>query len=288
MGRRGIVRVEVGDGLSLWARATGDGAGGGSVIVPGAAIDADLCPLAEDRPVVFYDTRARGRSDAVHSQHRVGFWADVADAERIRRSFSLERAAWMGWSYLAGVVVRHALMAPARVSRLVLVTPIGPASSLGGRWVMDAPPGGLAHLDQLRAAGVDREDPERFCRAWREVYLPLQVADPTCLEHVASDPCRCANEWPGRVTETLANVFIDLGIYDWRDELGTLDVPVLVVQGDDDSDHAAARGWVDALPDARMLLLGGVRRLPWLEDPDTFFGAVGEFLAGRWPAGCER
>jgi proline iminopeptidase len=275
-------------GARLWSRRVGDGTAT-PLAVPGAVVDEDLETLASARPVIFYDSRNRGRSDPVTAIDRLGFWAEVADAETVRSDLGLERASWLGWSYLAGVVIRHALAHPVRVDRLVLVAPIGPGSDVRSEMVHDAPAGGLARLDQLRAAGVDRTDPERFCEAWHDVYDPMLVADPGCLAARRSRPCRHANEWPARVTSALAHVFVDLGPYDWRSELAALEVPTLVVHGGrDPSNEAAASAWVSALPDARLLVIDDVCRLPWLEAPAAFFGAVEEFLAGAWPAGARR
>lgn len=281
-------QLETADGARLWHRTAGP-ATASPLIVPGAVVDEDLAPLAEHHRVVFYDSRGRGRSDAIADPTRLSFGLEVDDAERVRASLGAERASWLGWSYVAGVVVRHALAHLVRIDRLVLVAPIGPAASLGSEMVHDASPAGLARLDQLRAAELDRDDPERFCEEWRSVYMPLQVCDPVSLERTRSRPCAHANEWPAHVTTTLAHVFISLGSYDWRPELGGLDVPVLVVHGADDvGQRDAAVAWVTALPDARLLELDGVRRLPWLESPDAFFAPVREFLAGTWPAAAHR
>jgi proline iminopeptidase len=280
--------LETPDGVGLWYRQAGP-LQGASLVVPGATVDADLDELTERHRVAFYDSRNRGRSDAVSDPTRIGFDHEVDDAETVRRGLGIERTSWLGWSYLAGVVVRHALAHPVRVDRLVLVSPIGPAASLGSDLVHDAEPGGLARLDQLRAAGLDRDQPQRFCEEWRAVYLPLQVSDPASLQRMRSRPCEHPNEWPAHVTAALAHVFIALGDYDWRPELAALDVPALVVHGADDvGQRDAAVAWVTALPNARLLELDGVLRLPWLEAPQAFFGAVSEFLAGRWPAAARR
>jgi proline iminopeptidase len=270
-------------GARLWVRHVGEGAAT-PLIVPGAVIDDDLLALGTHRPVVFYDSRNRGRSDQVLQPDRLGFWAEVADAESVRSQMRLERASWLGWSYQAGIAVRHALAHPVRVDRLVLVAPIGPGSDVRSEMVHDAPAGGLARLDQLRASGVDRSDPQQFCEAWHEVYDPDQVLDPAHLSRRRSRPCDHPNEWPTRVTGALAHVFVELGAYDWRAELARLEVPTLVVHGAADGANAAvAAAWIEALPDARLLVLDDVCRLPWLEAPATFFGAVEQFLAGTWP-----
>jgi pimeloyl-ACP methyl ester carboxylesterase len=196
----------------------------------------------------------------------------------------------LGWSYLAGVAVRDALSHPDAVERLILVAPIAPHTRPDLGRGHDAPPGALAHLDQLRAAGVDRSDPRRFCEAWREVYLPLQLADPgESFARVRSRPCDHPNEHPDRVVRSLAHVFLDLGIYDWRPELEALDRPVLVIGGQaDEAGREAGVEWVTTLPDARLLEVPGACRLPWVERPDLFLPAVSAFRAGDWPPGARR
>lgn len=289
--------IRTADGHELWTRdEPGTDARIGSppahdpVIVPGAVVDADFEPLVEGGGrVVFYDTRNRGRSDSVDDPAQLGFWHEVADLESVREASGLERTAVLGWSYVAGVAARYALLHPRRVTRLVLVNPIALVTGADLGTPRDAAPGALAHLDQLRAAGVDQDDPRRFCEEWRQVYLPLQLADPGAFERVRSRPCDHDNERPSRVTSSLAHVFLDLGMYDWRQDLTALEHPVLVVHGSaDEAGRSAAVEWVTTLPDARLLELPGTSRLPWVEDPAAFFGAVDCFLRGEWPATAHR
>ncbi len=92
-------------------------------------------------------------------------------------------------------------------------------------------------------------------------------------------PCECANEWPDNAAQAVAHVLVDLGRYDWHVELRDLELPVLVVVGDDDeAGVAAGEAWVLGLPDARGVVLPGVGRFPWVESPDRFFAEVNAFL----------
>jgi len=239
---------------------------------------------------VFYDSRNRGRSDPVDDPARLGFGVEVRDLGAVRAWTSAPRVSVLGWSYLAGVAVRDALSHPDAVERLILVAPIAPHTSPDPGQGRDAPAGGLARLDQLRAAGVDRDDPQRFCEAWREVYLPLQLADPgASFARVRSRPCEHPNEHPDRVVRSLAHVFVDLGIYDWRSEAAALERPVLVIVGGaDEAGRDAGVEWVTTLPDARLLEVPGAYRLPWVERPDVFFAAAAAFRAGDWPPAARR
>jgi proline iminopeptidase len=274
------------DGARLHYRISGSGPV--TLVVPGAAFDDDLHPLAERHRVVFYDARNRGRSDPIDDAGRLGFYREVDDLERVREHLGLERVAVLGWSYNAGIAACYALTRTVRVSHLVLVAPIAPHSDFALDPSPPPAPHLLAHLDQLRADGLEARDPEAYCRAWRRVYVPVLMGDPRSFERLRSDPCACANEWPAHVTRALAHVFVDLGVYDWRDALRRLDTPTLVVHGARDQiPVSSAAAWADLMPAARLLTLPEVGHFPWAEAPDDFFGAVASFLAGSWPDGTE-
>jgi pimeloyl-ACP methyl ester carboxylesterase len=266
------------DGVQLWYRSLGSGTD--TLVVPGAAADVDLDALATDRRVIFYDARNRGRSDRLTAASQLGFYREVDDLDAARAHFGLERFAVFGWSYNAAVVAYYAMARPVRVSQMVLVSPIAPRSELDVDPAPAPAPHLLAELDQLKADGLDTRDPEAYCRAWRRVYVPVLMGDPAAFDRLRAEPCACRNEWPDHVARALAHVFIDLGIYDWRDELRRLDIPTLVVHGEADQiPLRSAEEWRDALPAAQLLPLAGVGHFPWVEASDAFFGAVRTFLA---------
>lgn len=274
------------DGVELWYRRLGDGRD--PLVVPGAVVDADLEDLAGvDRQVVFVDPRNRGRSATVTDPARLGFHREVQDLEVVRMSLRFETMSVLATSYLAGVAARYAVEHPARVTRLVLVNPIGPVAGLAPPQEPD--PGALARLDQLRAGGLPERDPRAYCEEWRRVYLAAQVGDPEALERIRSRPCAHPNEWPDHVTRALAHVFVDLGLHDWRPELGRLEIPTLVLQSDlGGARREVAEQWILALPDARLVMMEEVGRHPWVEAPERFFPVVDTFLGGAWPNGAVR
>jgi proline iminopeptidase len=60
----------------------------------------------------------------------------------------------------------------------------------------------------------------------------------------------------------------------------TLDVPVLVVAGEEDPRPPfAVDSLVAALPDAERVVLSGVGHLPWLEDPEALRTVLRGFLS---------
>jgi proline iminopeptidase len=280
----GIITTD--DGVDLRYRVAGSG--DVTLVVPGAAFDADLAGLTENHRVVFYDARNRGRSSSVDDAAHLGFYLEVDDLERVRAHLGLDRVAVLGWSYNAGVAACYAMTRADRVSHLVLVAPIAPRSDFAVDPSPPPAPHDLARLDQLRADGLERRDPEAYCREWRKVYVPILMGEPEAFGRLRADPCACENEWPDRVTRALAHVFLDLGVYDWTDGMRSLAAPTLVVHGElDQIPVAAARQWVDVVPPARLLTLPGVGHFPWVEAPEPFFGAVSEFLDDTWPVRAE-
>jgi len=272
-------RIEVAPGITVWYRAVGDGPD--VVIVPTAGNSADFDGLrAPGLTVLFYDVRGRGRSDPV-TVADAGFLEEASDLETIRRAFGIERFSAVGCSYHAGVVVTHALTRPGTVERMVLVSAIPLRASARPAPGREPEPHQVAHLDQLEAAGLRASDPAALCRAWREVYVPLLMGRPEAFVRL-TPVCELPNEHPWAVARSLVHVFAQLATYDWRPALRDLDIPTLVVHGSEDHDPVEhAIEWVDALADARLLELGGIGQLPWVEDPDRFFGVVGRFLTGE-------
>lgn len=274
-------RIEVAPGLTVWYRIVGSGSD--VVIVPTAGNSGDFDELAAPGlTVLFYDVRGRGRSDPVDAAD-AGFLAEVADLDTVRQAFAIDRFSAVGCSYHAGVVVSHAILHPETVDRLILVSAVPVRASARPAPAREPEPHQVAHLDQLEAAGLRSSDPAALCRAWREVYVPLLMGRPEAFAQL-TPVCDLPNEHPWNVARSLVHVFAQLATYDWRPALRDLDIPTLVVHGSEDHDpveHAVE--WVDALPDARLLELGGIGQLPWVEDPQRFFGVVGRFLGGERP-----
>jgi proline iminopeptidase len=272
-------RVTVDDGTRLWCRIHGDGPS--AVVVPAHGNASELAGL--DVPgarTVFYDVRGRGRSDAVDDPADLGLGREVADLEAVRAACGADRVSVVAWSYHAGVAAAYALEHPERVERVVLAAPIPIHSGWHPEPAPEPEPHQLAHLDQLEASGLRTSDPAAFCRAWREVYVPMIMGDPSAFDRLAP-VCDLANEHPWVVTRHLVFVFAELGAYDWRPALRDLSVPVLVAHGTRDPlAVAAALEWVDAVGDGRLLELEGAGRFPWVERPERFFTTVNRFLAG--------
>ncbi len=250
----------------------------------------DLEPLAEGRVLLFYTQRGGGRSDPVEDPERLGLEAHVRDLEALRRHFGLERLTLLGHSGGAGIVARYALEHPDRVERMLLVAPMPPARAPFGpaavrAFVARFDSVTLSRLQALHASLPDAENPTAVCQEIARTVLPLAyLATAEAAERMRGDFCSAPPERLRTEARRLAAFQQSLGAWDWRSELGALHVPTLVVHGARDAiPEASARAWVDALPNARLLVLPEADHYPHVDQPEAFFPAAEQFLEGSWP-----
>lgn len=284
----GYIPIE--KGMRLYYRIVG--AGPQTVIVPSArSLAADFEPFAQEHRLIFYDSRGRGGSDTIVDDSRVWTDYEIDDLEAVRQYFGLEQMALIGWSYLGGVTALYAMKYPERVSRLVLMCSVSPRwpaphdnyEELGRKAEARTDPQGVKRLEEMRQAGVEVADMERYCREYNSVYLPRQMGKPEALARMRSDPCVFPNEWPQNLEKHWRNHFPSESMeWDWRSGLSSLQIPTLVIHGTEDLiGLESSREWVTALPQASLLVLEGSGHFPHLEVPEVFFPAVGRFLRGE-------
>ncbi len=124
--------------------------------------DRALAPLADRRAIVFYDQRGSGLSQLVTDPAHLTAQDHVRDLEALRRHFRIARMQLVALSWGAGLAALYAQAHPARVERLLLVSPMAPAKALdlgrGGASgercgePCDVPPAALANSAAVESA----------------------------------------------------------------------------------------------------------------------------------------
>jgi pimeloyl-ACP methyl ester carboxylesterase len=236
-----------------------------------------MAPLAELGRAVAFDRPAYGLTE----RPLPGEWegenpyspdAQVALTVGLMDALGIDRAVLMGNSAGGTVAMRTALAHPERVTALVLVDPaVYGTGGMVPRWLrplLDTPQMrrlGPLIARRIRSWGLD------FARsAWHD---PALITDEVWEGYLK--PLK-AQDWDRALWESTRAARPS----DLRERLGDLNLPVLVVTGDDDRIVPTERSVQLAaeLPDADLVVIPTCGHVPHEECPGPFLGAVVPFL----------
>ncbi|MFN0180295.1 MAG: alpha/beta fold hydrolase [Gemmatimonadales bacterium] len=278
------------DSVRLWYRIVGRGRE--TVLVPAAAYHGrSLDSLGHGRRVVLYDSRGRGRSDTVPPS-KMTLDRRLLDFEAVGRAVGADSFALIGWSGLGPDAFAYAIRNPSRVTRLVQLAPLPPRqepflTQIRGRARSRSDTVAQARLEARVAAGEFAGRQVELCRERARLSNPGTFADPA-MARLAPDVCDYPNEWPDRYAKTAAAAMASFATVDWRDRLGDLRIPHLVVHGAHDNfPLEGSREWVAGQPRARLLVVPDAGHWPQHERTKRVVAAIDDFLRGRWPAGSQ-
>jgi 3-oxoadipate enol-lactonase len=231
-----------------------------SLLSDRASFDAIAPKLAQSFRVVVPELPGFGRSRAVAE----GF-AAIADrmAELVEDAAGGEAAIVLGNGYGGFVALQMALRHPAIATRLVLAD-AGAAFSEPGRDAFRA----------MAAAAGARGLPAITEVAMRRLFAPeFQARHPDLMRDRREAFLRTDPEVFRAACGALAEL-------DLRPQLGGLEVPVLVLVGEQDeaTPPPMSRELAAMLPNARLAILPGCAHVPQLQAPEVFLAAIGDFL----------
>ena len=266
-------------GVRIFERRLGSGAP--AVVLhggPGAHHDY-LLPgfdaLARGRELIYYDQRGGGQSP-VSRDTPVGWREQVADLEELRRQWGLERLTIIGYSWGGLLAQLYATEYPNRVGRLALVSPAPAWREMRLEFERRFAERNLAPVLQqqraeLRTSGLREKNPAEYARRLFELSVSAYFYD----------PARARDLTPFRVTgRTQQEVWSSLDDYDLRPALAGLDIPAIVLQGEDDPIPLEATRTVARLLNAELHLLPRCGHVPYIEAYEEFVRLLDEFLAG--------
>jgi proline iminopeptidase len=264
-------------GVQIFERRIGSGP---PVVVlhggPGAHHDY-LLPgfdaLAQGRELIYYDQRGGGRSP-VSRDTPAGWREQVSDLEELRLQWGIQRMTLAGYSWGGLLAELYATEFPDRVGRLALVSPAPAWKEMRLEFERRFAERNLAPAIQkqradLRASGLRERSPEEYSRRAFE----LSVAP------YFYDPARTRDLTPFRVTgRTQQEVWSSLGDYDLRPALAQLQIPALLLQGEDDPIPPEATRTVARLLGAKLHLLPHCGHVPYVEAHGEFVELMDGFL----------
>ncbi|MXO35448.1 alpha/beta hydrolase [Mycobacterium kansasii] len=206
--------------------------------------------LSVDRPVIVWDQRGHGSSDAPDDIDAYSEQLSVADMAAILDAAGTDRAVLGGMSLGGYLSLAFHLVHPQRVAALVLV---------------DTGPG--YRNDEARAkwnAWV-----ERRARQLERGGAPADVS-PELTQAVHEHPEGLPRAARGVMAQKDARVITSLD---------SITVPTLVIVGAQDTDYLAAADYMARkIPTARKVVIENARHAANMDQPEAFNIAVREFL----------
>jgi pimeloyl-ACP methyl ester carboxylesterase len=206
--------------------------------------------------VIAYDARGHGRSDPAPAGEGYGYPRLVEDLERVIADQVGEgRLLLAGHSMGAHTAIAYALRHPERLAGLVVIGPV---------YTGAIEPGSLDYWDGL-ATALERDGVDGFVA----FVDRRQGIDPRWRDSVLrfTRERLLAQEHPEALVEALREVPRSRP-FESLEELRSLDLPALVVAGNDDADpghpYETAATYAEALPQGRLLSEGpGESPLAW-------------------------
>jgi pimeloyl-ACP methyl ester carboxylesterase len=254
------------DGLTLWYEESGSGPP--VIFVAGAMSDHTtwdiVVPQLNGLSSITLDNREIGNSSLARRDYTVGDMA--GDVLALMGHLGLERASIVGHSLGGKIAQQVALLAPARVDKLVLV------------------------CSSARHDVQSRSLMELWISLREEVADELVFAQMICLCAMGPDALaeislsEAAEKWmaktaPQRGSAFIRNVEASLG-NDTLAQIGAIQAPTLVVYSDCDRVFTRKHGeqLVAAIPGAQGVLMQGCGHAPMVERPEEFARILQSFL----------
>lgn len=280
------------DGVKLYAERAGEG---DLVVVPQRIYLREYFEATlEGHTAVFYDPRNRGLSETITEEEKLsrGVWHDVDDLEAIRLDSGFEKMAILAHSYIGVSSLLFAAARPERVSRIVLIGPPGPEFAKVYPPELRSSDGGLEAFQQkfadLQLRMSTMSPVERCLEAW-DLLKKLYVIDPISANDLRWAPCDVPNELNFMIPFTKYVMPSLTGLRWSEDMLARIKSPVLILHGrkDRSAPYGGGRDWAQWLPNARLVTMDEAAHVPWIEAPETVYGAIRTFLNGAWPETAE-
>jgi pimeloyl-ACP methyl ester carboxylesterase len=287
------------DGVHLFYQVVGNGPE--TVVIPGRLfLIHTLRQLSPSRRLIFYDTRSRGKSDAVHDAKRESIQDDVHDLETVRQYFGAEKISPIGYSYMGLLVMLYTAAHAENVARVIQLDPVPiqwdtkyPAG-LSENYEASLDPAAAKKLDDLQKQGFDRSHPKEYCEMDWDVQRFALVGDPSHVDRIGvpkTGLCDSENEWPVNLNPHFEASFTSIQAVSLANaDLAKISMPVLTVHGtkDRNAPYGGGREWAMRLPNARLLTVRNGAHQSFDEYPEIVIPAIDQFLNGSWPAAAEK
>ena len=233
--------------------------------------------------VVAFDQLGCGLSDKPEDPSLWNIDRYVEEVESVRKQIKLENFHLLGQSWGGWLSIEYALAYPDDIRSLILANTCGDLPHL------------TQELNRMREAlGSETVAMMLHHEALGQFDHPEYMAAITILNY--RHVCRIKGEWPASLMASLndwnmgpygtmqgPNEFLYIGnLKDWNriPQMHKLTMPTLIITGThDEIGPACAIRMHTALPNSQVVVLPNSSHVPFYEEPDDYFRALGKFLA---------
>jgi proline iminopeptidase len=247
----------------------------------------ELDRLAEWFRLVYYDQRGRGRSaDGVRPED-VTIESEVDDLDQLRRDLGVESVAILGHSWGGLLAMEYAGRHPERLTHLILMNTA--PGSYEDRQVFAQhlhrirPAGDVEAMESLAASAAFRAGDIEVEAEYYRIHYRAALHDPGLVDRLV--PRLRLDSTPEDVLtaraieDRLYEQTWSSPRYDLLPKLRRLEVPTLVIHGEDDFVPVEVAAHIAvAIPRARLVVLPECGHFSYLEAPDAVLQHVSELF----------
>lgn len=231
-----------------------------------------LDPLASSLRLVYLDHRGNGRSSGDVATATMAQWAN--DAAAVAQAVAgVEPVIVIGHSYGGFIAQEMAITHGASVRALILVTTTPGQLGDAETPAPEGPPMPAEFAAMLSAMPESDDEYAAFLRRLAPAYLHRTAAE--VLRDLMRDTVFSA--------AAMRRGFEELASWSSVDRLATVTAPVLLLAGRHDPFTAWPQSHriASRLADADVVIFEQSAHFPWLEEPESFFPAVLDWLRRR-------
>lgn len=240
--------------------------------------------LAKNNLVIFYDQRGCGKSTVDINANTINIESFLNDIEAIRKAFNLDKISVLGHSWGGFLAMQYTIEHPEHVDKLILSNS-SPATSDGyalfGQEYMRRMGPYQEELDKIRSSQGFRDGDscvmEQFYRLIFRQYC--YIPEKANLLNLWMTSIASLNG--AKVSEIIRENVLDKS-FNLNNGLKSLKVSVLILHGDvDPIPSSTAQAIHDNIPNSKYILMKNCGHFPYVEDPNTYFKHINNFLNTR-------
>ena len=267
----------------IWHTISGDGS---PIIVihggPGLGssyLRGHLSDLKDHHTVIYYDQRNSGQSPLTQDTSMIRMHPFLQDIDDLRHYYGFEKVSVLAHSWGGLLGMQYALEFPDRVSKLILMNSSAPSSDLNeqantklaNRFSADDLD---ARTRIMRTEAFKNQNPKAI-EELMMIGFGYQFSDRNQLKNLNLD----LPEDFGLKSQSLGNLYKDVGIYDYTLKIHKISAPTLLLYGlEDPLASFAINSLKENIPTALIKVIEDAGHFPFIEKKDETIRVILDFL----------